>query len=91
MKEFKLGDTVRCLPGFQSSGRGNPYNGGAGYEEGRIFKVTDITNDHTGRGDIYWPCKRGNGVYAIALELVPVDAIAITAEETKIKKEIYGT
>lgn len=70
---FKVGDKVRCLPGYRR-GAGVPggpiyYSqaGGHGYQEGKEFIIYCIT------GAVLWPEGGGNGVYARACELVPQD------------------
>jgi hypothetical protein len=73
MTKFKVGDPVRCLPGFKN-GRDDDLvcGGGSGYREGLIFVIENITTPSHGleeKGSIYWGGLDGNGVYEIALEL----------------------
>ena len=65
---IKVGDRVKCIPGFNGSDRffGNGY-GGYGYEEDLIFKVTRI--DKYRIGNILWgiTANEGGGVYEDAV------------------------
>ena len=61
--KFKVGDKVRCKPGFNNRS-GNDKYGGAGYEEGREFIIYIIN------GNIAWDNEGSHGVYEYALELI---------------------
>lgn len=60
---FKVGDRVKCKPGFSKT----EDSGGAGYVTGREFIIGDITNPSHGRA-ILWPLYSENGIYAEACE-----------------------
>jgi hypothetical protein len=62
--KFKVGDKVRCKPGFNNI-YGNDKYGGAGYEEGREFIICSITYN-----EIIWDGNGSHGIYKHALELV---------------------
>jgi hypothetical protein len=71
--KFKVGDKVRCKPGFNNRS-GNDKYGGAGYEEGREFIIKQITDNK-----VVWNDDFDYGVYEYALELI----------EDNINYEIY--
>lgn len=54
MTDFKPGDIVMCIPRSQFPPGARM---GAGYEEGRIFTIYNITNE------IAWPTNYGSGVF----------------------------
>ena len=60
---FKIGDKVRCKSGFDTD------SGGAGYEAGFVFEITDISNSHA---PIYWKGKDRCGVFEPALEYATI-------------------
>lgn len=63
---YKKGDQLICLPNFDKS----ESSGGAGYEEGFIITVKDISRpDADPDKRIYWPGINGNGVYGKACRL----------------------
>jgi hypothetical protein len=66
--DIKIGDRVRCLPGFCGSAPffGDNY-GGYGYEEDLIFRVTRIDN-YPGR-NVLWgiTANEGGGVFEKAV------------------------
>ena len=75
MVKFKVGDEVRCIPGFSNSGYPQEHNGGAGYETGLVFiikKISHETNTDRDGGPIYWEGKGNCGVFEQALELAKV-------------------
>lgn len=72
MVEFKIGDLVRCKPGFSPNGDNLKREGGMGYIENKEFIVSDISNNHLENKNkwVYWREEGGGGVFGIALELV---------------------
>lgn len=84
MSKFKVGDTLRCKPGFQTNpDYGNDHgmytkHGGTGYKSLATFEVRKVeTGNYDGRGSIYWPMMsdpvtgivQGCYIYEQALEL----------------------
>lgn len=73
-EEYKVGDTLICEPGWTQVDA----SGGAGYLEGRVFKVMRISGDKDKPDKlIYWPPAHdghgtGNGIYGRAVKLQPV-------------------
>lgn len=69
---FKIGDTVRCKPGFvQDCDNGATYTyGGKGYKEGQVFKISKFTSSTHGENIAWGDTKNGCGVFVQALELV---------------------
>lgn len=62
---FKIGDTVRCKAGYNTS----ESSGGAGYQPYRVFVIEDISGSHeTANGTILWPKIGDYGIYAHACE-----------------------
>ena len=53
--DFKKGDIVVCLPGFSTLDKdeGGKIRGGAGYKDGKIFKIETISTN----GTILWPAE----------------------------------
>ncbi len=74
MAKFKVGDRVRCKPGFKRSDsdgykESNDNAGGSGYDPGLVFTISTIRNT-TDRGiPCYFGGRNGNGVYEVMLEL----------------------
>lgn len=51
-EKYKVGDTLICQPGWNT----DDSSGGAGYIEGRTFKVGKVTReDEAPKNVIYWP------------------------------------
>lgn len=70
MYEFKIGDKVRCKPGFDNKGSSRfDFNyGGVAYKESREFIIDKISEpDH--ERPVAWE-KGMSGVYIDAIELV---------------------
>lgn len=68
MKSFKIGDEVECLPGFNDEGNYNKNNGGAGWKENKIFKITSISEGSNGtESNVAWTGSKG--VFFQALKL----------------------
>lgn len=65
--KYKVGDVVRCLPGFVNIKKSVNF-GGYGYEEDKIFTVAHIFP--TIDGEILWPNDGTYGVKSNAVELV---------------------
>lgn len=61
---MKKGDVVICIPGFNNSGHGVPNYGGAGYIEGDVFTIAEISESD----GIVWP-KNRCGVFIFAVKL----------------------
>ena len=93
MPLFKIGDKLRCKPGYNNNDDSNPLGGGSGYAERKRIIVRSIdTIDQVPsalkyKGAIYWPKDGSNGIYEFALELVP---IKLTPEQEKIALEILN-
>lgn len=67
MAKYKVGDILRCIPGFKPE---SSSSGGAGYKEGLIFSVKRITNNSSEGNTIYWSKEgSGLGVYERAVVL----------------------
>jgi len=67
MTKFKIGDKVRCKPGYNASDSfidGLP-KGGSGYKEGKEFTI----NKFSSKGQIAWNRSGAAGVWIHALEL----------------------
>lgn len=66
MSKFKVGDKLRCKPGFTTRDDGED-RGGSGYKEGKEI-IVGITTDWD--EVIYWQDNyQGGGIYERALEL----------------------
>ena len=69
---FKVGDRVRCKPGFKGDGKTsqlwrNPVYGGAAYEEGKILTIRGISKYPHCRDVVFFEeCE--HGVFIDALE-----------------------
>ena len=61
MENFKVGDIVICIPGF------NYDTGGALYEEGLIFKITNVNPNERGGVSLYVLWSNGKGVWSDAV------------------------
>ena len=60
--KFKVGDKLRCKPGY------NKDDGGSGYKSNRIFTVKSI-DDYNDDSTVYWPLSgHGHGIHQIAVE-----------------------
>jgi len=73
--KFKIGDKVRCIPGFKNCRDDYPDGGGAGYKENLEFiidKRWGSIERYPEKGCIYSGKETmdGYGVYEFALELV---------------------
>lgn len=79
---------VVCLSGFNNDGAWkNEKSGGAGWQEGKIFKINNFSDSHKGLDkQVAWPTS-GNGIFCQALRLATEWEIA----NLKIEKpyEIY--
>lgn len=71
MEKFKVGDKVRCKPGFTKSEQG----GGAGYQEGKEFKIGHIWGI---KDDIAAKDNLSKGVYFRALEYATPKELLLT-------------
>lgn len=71
-KKFKVGDVVRCIPGFVKGRDGYPDSGGAGYVVDRVITINELTTFNNYQ--ICWGHPSG-GVYSQALELVHTDVV----------------
>lgn len=80
--QFKVGDRVECLPGFEQSDTGGNY-GGSGYRSGKTFVIHSIEGENK---DIAFPAI-GNGVYFRALKLVE-EEVNNQGEEKMTNEEI---
>jgi len=69
MEEFKIGDKVRCLPGFRSSDSGDD-RGGHGYKEGYEFIISSMNNPIEDGSRVLWPRDGGCGVWSNTVQLV---------------------
>lgn len=80
MAKYKIGDKLRCKPGFTSDGNGDYdlNHGGNGYKKDAVFTVERITNgvscDGRPNNDtvVYWADKNyhsTNGIFQRAVEL----------------------
>lgn len=72
--EFKIGNKVRCKPGFNNDGipRDDNY-GGEGYEENYEFIISNISNNAA------WSKERDrDGIYIKALELVNDNILSLS-------------
>lgn len=70
MKRYRIGDKIRCLPGFNNdSNYQNGFSGGAGYKEGETFTIRSI--DENSNNTVLW-CKElnGKGVFDQAVTLL---------------------
>jgi len=67
--KFKVGDKLRCKPGFNKNHNNwrDSTSGGAGYREGKIITVQSIYG--ASEDPIVWPTE-GEGIFQQALELV---------------------
>lgn len=86
---FKVGDLVRCKPGFQK-GDCKGLGGGFGYKSGREFEIVRIQIASINREETYYVvCDDSSigGIWIHALELV-IDPLQLTLNI--IRKEIYG-
>ncbi len=68
--EYKIGDRVICIPGFDVYDDDGDNNGGFGYEEGKVFIIGSIRED-TGDNNFtaIWPDDGPYGVYQQAVRL----------------------
>ncbi len=67
--KYNNGDTVICLPGFNTEGNWeDEYSGGSGWVAGKIFKVS-YTTVYGGRDDVLWPEGGGTGIFSQAVTL----------------------
>ena len=79
--KYKMGDVVRCVPGYQNENpRGDNY-GGAGYEPNKVFVIYSYSND------VLWPetpsgCS-SKGIYVYAVK--PYEPISINRNIKKPK------
>lgn len=66
----KIGDKVKCSPGFSggNGSHGDYTYGGGGYKSDKIFIVGKISTDYD--RPVIWPNDGGSGVYYNALEYV---------------------
>ena len=69
MAEFKIGDKVQCISGFQSKDSFGLNYGGHGYSEGYIFIIQRITGIKKDNDIVIWPEGVG-GIFPKALRLV---------------------
>lgn len=68
--EPQVGDTVKCLPGFNISDSGDK-RGGAGYRSGRVFTIQTKGIVQIEGDSVYWPRADGrDGVWSKAVVLV---------------------
>jgi hypothetical protein len=69
MKEFKIGDKVKCIENFDIVGPSNPDKrvGGSGWKKDRIFIIDRI--DKYSDYQILWS-ENEDGVYSFAVKLV---------------------
>lgn len=70
MKKYRIGDKIRCLPGFNNdSNYQNEFSGGAGYKDNEIFTIRSI--DKLSNCLVLW-CKEldGKGVFDQAVTLL---------------------
>jgi len=69
--KYKIGDRVRCIPGFDLKGlrRNNRNYGGAGYIEGREFVISEIHESNNGIS-VLWSNSFSNGIFEDAVTLV---------------------
>lgn len=82
--EIKVGTWAVCKPGYLEEEYGDTY-GGAGYEEGRVFKVGRIA------GEVYWPevGSKGSscGVFTRAARVATKEEVdAVTKEAGKVSE-----
>jgi len=67
MKKYKEGDIIVCLPGFDTSDRTPGVSGGAGWKEGKMYKLRRMEGEEIdGCGIIVWPDTGGCGIYSQA-------------------------
>ena len=87
MNNIKVGDIVKCMPGFYSYGNETGLVGGAGYVEGKVFKVVNISEFSDKPWlTVLWPEGGGNGVYVQAVQ--PYYLGILTKEELNIIEEL---
>lgn len=81
MEKFKKGDIVICKSGYFNNNEisaSDPLYGGAGYEDGKIFTITQITEE----GAILWPPDDGCGIFAHCCSHVdPLKQITMSLRE----------
>lgn len=87
-REIKVGDKVRCIPGFVNLHQYGLNYAGAGYVEGKTFKVSNIEDAGPSRRGhkVIWGSHNEFGIYDFALRHVdPIEEII-----EKIKGEVFG-
>jgi len=62
MARYKIGDKLKCLPGFII--RSNT-DAGAGYVENKVFIVAKITPSQNNDSCIYWPLNQGADLQSV--------------------------
>lgn len=70
MVKFKVGDKLKCKPGFTNSSADRDNYGGSGYRENVVLTVSRI---HHGNRPVYWFEEISGGIYEDALELADVN------------------
>lgn len=81
--KYKIGDTVICAKGFNTTNFSALY-GGLGYQDGKIFTIREITISSSGQY-IYWAKSDfSGGIYERALEEFNETKMLLT----QLRKEI---
>lgn len=86
--EYKVGDFVTCLEGFNNDGAYvSNKSGGSGYKVGKVIQIDRIDPPYKGKGSgILWP-KEGCGIYEQAVRASTIEEVEQYVKDNKCSIE----